>query len=193
MTSQRPTRATDRRLPVRWWSALTACAVALAGVFVAGYAAADTNQKQGTPRTTFVSSGSNRCAQGTTWYTLSHPQVLGFWDRGDLLIATLSAGSLCRAKVAGASGWCNVRIVLVGVDAGSETFVFGPDGGTGFAFDTAITTDFSYQSHAMTRYLTVPNHPLYHPIVWVQIAVTSPDIEFRLDDIVLTVEVVAPA
>jgi hypothetical protein len=189
----RTTSPVGRRWPVRWWSVLIACAVTLAGVFVAGYAAADANQKQGTPRRIYVSTGSNSWAQGTSWWSIAHPQVLGSWSAGDLLIATLSAESLCRAKVAGAYGWCNVRIRLIGLDAGSGNWAFGPDQGNGFAFDTADTTNHRYQSHAMTRYLTVPNHPLAAPLVYVEISVTSPDIEFRLDDIVLTVEVLAPA
>jgi hypothetical protein len=175
------------RLPAgaRWPIVLV---LVLSGVLAAGDASAASNQHQGTPRRIYVGTGFDRWVQSTTWFTLDDPEILGQWSTGDLLVATFSAESLCHAKVAGAYGWCSVRIVLTGLDAGSGLFPFTPDTGQYFAFDTADSTTYLYRSLSMTRYLQVPSDPHDRSVVWVQAAVNNPNIEFRLDDAVLTVQ-----
>jgi hypothetical protein len=92
-----------------------------------------------------------------------------------------------------------VFIGLTGPDPGAPNIEMQPLGAGTFAMDSTLINppaEWDTQSHAMTRYITVPpTDPASGastPFVWVEAEVSNPSIGFTLQMPVLTVTVVNP-
>lgn len=102
-----------------------------------------------------------------------------------LFIVTYSAESACYGGAAGAANFCQVRVMIGGVEG-------NPAAGTDFAFDSTNIggeTFASWESHSAQRWRRIFNQgstPLAVPIV-VQRTTTSTATTIRLDDWQLTV------
>jgi hypothetical protein len=180
------------------WKGALAAAVAVAVVFTAGYAEALGNQQQGTVTKLYVTSAPNYVTSSTAWIPVPGLLISGTWKPGQLLVAHLDGDTACVSE-SGALGACRVFIGLTGPDAGAPNIEMQPLGAGQFAMDSTLVnpaTEWVTQSHALTRYLTVPpSDPASGtstPFVWVEVEVSNPGIAFTLQMPVLTVTVVNP-
>ena len=180
------------------WRITVAASVATALVFVAGYAAAVGPQQQGAVQKLYVTSAPNFFTASTAWTPVPGLVISGTWKPGQLLVAHLDGDTACNA-LGGALGACRIFIGLTGPDPGAPNIEMQPLGAGTFAMDSTLVnppTEWDTQSHAMTRYITVPpTDPAAGaptPLVWVEAAVSNPSIGFTLQMPVLTVTVVNP-
>jgi len=180
------------------WRITVAASVATALVFVAGYAAAIGSQQQGTVQKLYVTSAPNFFTASTAWTPVPGLLISGTWKPGQLLVAHLDGDTACNA-LGGVPGACRIFIGLTGPDPGAPNIEMQPLGAGTFAMDSTLVnppTEWDTQSHAMTRYITVPpTDPAAGaptPFVWVEAAVSNPSIGFTLQMPVLTVTVVNP-
>jgi hypothetical protein len=180
------------------WRIMFAASVAAALVFVAGYAGAVGSQQQGNVQKLYVTSAPNFFTASTAWTPVPGLLISGTWKPGQLLVAHLDGDTACNA-LGGAPGACRIFIGLTGPDPGAPNIEMQPLGAGTFAMDSTLVnppTEWDTQSHAMTRYITVPpTDPASGastPFVWVEAEVSNPSIGFTLQMPVLTVTVVSP-
>jgi S-layer homology domain len=107
-------------------------------------------------------------------------------DMTGTLLATFSAESACY----GAAGFCRARVMVDDPATGAPGPVeLGPEAG-GFAFDSTdngTETSWSWESHSMQRVGELGDGSETW-VAWVEVS-TFQDVDFRLDDWVLSVEV----
>lgn len=101
---------------------------------------------------------------------------------GSVILSTFSSEVACY----GGSGWCNVRILVDGVEA-------NPVVGTDFAFDSTdggSETSLSWESHSMQRSKVIGGTGT-HTVV-VQVAQVGGGVTARYDDWTLSLLAIAP-
>jgi hypothetical protein len=177
----------------RHWRIILAGAVAAAIVGVAGYAHAVGAQQQGNAQKLYVTSAPDFLTTSVAWTPVAGLLISGTWAPGDLIVARLDAQTTCNSPT-GAQGACRIFIGLTGLDQGAPNIELQPTGAGTFAMDSTLVpaSEWDSQSHALTRYITVPRVSPGVPYVWVEAAVSNPDVLFFLHMAVLTVEVVKP-
>lgn len=108
-------------------------------------------------------------------------------------MARLDARTTCNSPT-GVQGACRIYIGLTGPGPGAPNIELQPTGAGTFAMDSTRVpaSEWDSQSHALTRYIAVPRVSPGVPYVWVEAAVSNPDVLFFLQMAVLTVEVVKP-
>ena len=180
------------------WRAMVAASFAAALVLVAGYAYAVGSQQQGNVQKLYVTSAPDFFTGSTAWTPVPGLLISGTWTPGQLLVAHLDGDTACNA-LDGVPGACRIFIGLTGPDPGAPNIEMQPLGAGSFAMDSTLVnppTEWDTQSHAMTRYITVPpTDPAggaSTPFVWVEAEVSNASIAFTLQMPVLTVTVVSP-
>jgi hypothetical protein len=181
------------RLLIHPWRVAVVGVVAAALVFVGGYAAALGLQQQGNTQKLYVTTAPDFITSSTAWQPVGGLMISGTWHPGDLLVAHLDSQTTCNA-LSGDPGACRIFIGLTGPDEGAPNIEMQPLGAGTFSMDSTMVpaNEWDAQSHALTRFITVPRTDPSVPFVWVEAEVSNPGILFELHMPVLTVEIVKP-